>query len=150
MRFQENIYEKIMYNLNEDNLVLLYGPLGCGKSKLINEHFKKDYSSYFEFKEIDKNRNDALPLIAVSNALSDDLNNEKENVDILNEMSGKKIPLKYLFNKTSKIIRFFKSLNNYLTDTEINIVLGLKNRIKQVKKGAFTLFSTTVRTLMIL
>lgn len=137
MRFQENIYEKIMYNLNEDNRVLLYGPLGCGKSKLINEHFKKDYSSYFEFKEIDKNRNDALPLIAVSNALSDDLNNEKENVDILNEMSGKKIPLKYLFNKTSKIIRFFKSLNNYLTDTEINIVLGLKNRIKQVKKGCF-------------
>ena len=56
MRFQENIYEKIMYNLNEDNLVLLYGPLGCGKSKLINEHFKKDYSSYFEFKEIDITR----------------------------------------------------------------------------------------------
>lgn len=126
-----------MHNLNEDNLILVYGPLGCGKSKLINEYFKNDCSSYFEFKEIDKNRNDALPLIAVSNALSDVLNNEKENVDILNEMSGKKIPLKYVFNKTSKIIRFFESMNNYLTDTEINIVLGLRNRMKQVKKGYF-------------
>ena len=78
-----------------------------------------------------------MPLIAVSNALSDDLNNEKENINIFNDISGKKIPLKYVLNKTSKIIRFFKNLNNCLTDTEINIVLGLKNKIKQVKKGFF-------------
>ena len=126
-----------MYNLNEHNLLLVYGQLGCGKSKLIDEYFKNDCSSCFEFKEIDRNRNDALPLIAVSNALSDDLNNEKENVDILNDISGEKIPIKYVLNKTSKVIRLFKSLNNYFTDTEINIVLGLKNRIKQIKKGYF-------------
>lgn len=137
MRFQENVYKKIMYNLNEHNLLLVYGQLGCGKSKLIDEYFKNDCSSCFEFKEIDRNRNDALPLIAVSNALSDDLNNEKENVDILNDISGEKIPIKYVLNKTSKVIRLFKSLNNYFTDTEINIVLGLKNRIKQIKKGYF-------------
>lgn len=137
MKFQENAYQEIMHNLNKNNIVLVCGQLGCGKSQLINKYFKNDYSSFFEFKEIDKNSNDALPLIAVSKAFSDYLNNEKENVDILKDMSGEKLPLTYLINKLSKLIRFSKSMNNYFSDTEINIIFSLNNKLKKVKKGCF-------------
>lgn len=132
MKFQENVHREIMDNLNKNNVVLICGPLGCGKSELIKRYFDNNCSSLFEFKEIDRNRNDALPLIAVSKAFPDYLNNERENVEFLG-LSGAKSPLKYLFNKLSRSIRLSKNLNNYFSDTEINIILGLQNKVSRLK-----------------
>lgn len=136
MKFQENACQEIKHNLYKNNIVLVYGQLGCGKSKIISEYCNNDYSSFFEFKEIDQNKNDEFPLLTVSRAFSDFINNEKENLEILG-IFGTKSLLKYLVSKLSNPLRVSKKLNNFFSDTEINIILGLKNKVAQTKGNDF-------------
>lgn len=130
MEYQEKVYQNIVRILRDNNSVLIYGQLGSGKSTLINASYSKNCSSYFAFKDIDKNSVDTFPLIVLSKSFSDKVNNNKEYIETITELSTKKVPMRLIFNRFNKSIKMFKSLNNTFNDTEINIIIGLEKLIK--------------------
>lgn len=90
MQYQEDIYQEIIRVLRDNNTVLIYGYPGIGKSTLVNESYKNCKSSYFAFKDIDKDSVDVFPLIVLSESFSNKISNDKESIEVIEKCSTKK------------------------------------------------------------
>ena len=135
--YQKKVHENIVNELRSSNIVILYGAIGSGKTELVNRFFGTDYSSYFAFKEIDKEDESLISMISLSSAFDNRIKNITESTNFIMETDKIKPfsgPLKILFRIFNKSISVSKKLNNFFSDQEINIIISLMKIIEKSDK----------------
>ena len=135
--YQKKVHENIVNELRSSNIVRLYGAIGSGKTELVNRFFGTDYSSYFAFKEIDKEDESLISMISLSSAFDNRIKNITESTNFIMETDKIKPfsgPLKILFRIFNKSISVSKKLNNFFSDQEINIIISLMKIIEKSDK----------------
>lgn len=139
--YQEKVYQEILNELRDNNIVRIYGPSGVGKTTLINR-FNQEKSSFFSFSEMDKDDDSLFSLVVSSSSFGNKLKNTDDTVSNLFEidkLSVFKGPLKILFDIFSKTAAVSHKLNNFFSDQEINIIISLMKFTEKANKSNFYL-----------
>lgn len=140
--YQNEVCEKVVNEIRNSDIIRVYGAIGSGKTKLINNYFEKKYASFFTFKEMDKEDDSLFSLISLSSAFDDKINNMNETANSVLEVNRIKTvsgPLKILFGIFNKSISVSKKLNNFFSDQEINIIISLMKIIEKCDKHNYYL-----------
>lgn len=139
--YQEKVYQEILNELRDNNIVRIYGPSGVGKTTLINR-FNQEKLSFFSFSEMDKDDDSLFSLVVSSSSFGNKLKNTDDTVSNLFEidkLSVFKGPLKILFDIFSKTAAVSHKLNNFFSDQEINIIISLMKFTEKANKSNFYL-----------